>query len=244
MGYFGVHMHNVYLDNFRQNLEKQRTVMGIPQDKWADKLGLSLSAYKRFITGITEKIKFSMLPNLYYLTHKLLFEFCDISSKPLQLVQKLMQLSDQQLKFISDIVDFELKYKNSSLCSVIIPSGNMCDAMIYDSCNICKIDLPNEIKRRYSARIDFGIRVTSNHLHPVYHQGDILLIASRFPFNGENTIFINNKQHRAYLRKYVQGNPCRLVPITEFGEEITINPFDADDMLQWITLGTVITKLR
>ncbi len=237
-------MHNVYFDNFRQNLEKQRTAMGMPQDKWACKLGLSLSAYKRLISGMTAKINFSLLTNLYFLTHKLLFEFCDISSKPLQLVYKLMQLSESQLKFISDIIDFELKYKNDSSCSVIIPSGNMHDSMIYDSCNIRKIDMPDEIKKRYSTRIDFGIMVTSNRLHPVYHQGDILLIASRAPHNGEITIFINNRQHRAYIRKYVQGNPCRLVPITEFGEEITINPFDENDMLQWITFGTVITKLR
>ena len=237
-------MHNVYFDNFRFNLEKQRIVMRIPQDKWAHKLGLSLSAYKRLIAGDTTKINFSILTNLYFLTNKLLFEFCDISSKPLQLVKKLMQLSDSQLRFISDIIDFELKYKTDSSCSVIIPSGDMHDEMIYDSCNLRKIDLPSEIKKRYSARVDFGIMVTSNHLHPVYHQDDILLIASRFPLNGENAIFVNRRQHKAYLRKYVQGTPCKLVPITDFGDVINVNPLDADDMLQWIILGTVVTKLR
>lgn len=237
-------MQDMYFDKFRQNLERERVAKNIAQDKWAAKLGMSLSAYKRLINGMTSKINFSMLPRLYANTGKLLFEFCDLSSKPLSLIRKLMKLSEAQLDFISDIVDFELRYKNESLCSVIIPSGNMHDAMIYDSCNVLKIEVPEEIRNRFSSRINFGIQVTSNHLHPVYHLGDILLVSSRPPHNGDTAIFINNRQNRAYIRKFIQGNPCRLVPISDFGEEITINPFDEADMSQWIKFGTVITKIR
>ena len=237
-------MYRKYFDNFRENIERERTCLGIPQDKWAKNIGLSLSAYKRLISGSTSKISFRTMQMLHKTTGKMLFEFCCVSTKYIALVAKMKELSESQLNFVSDIIDFEARYRDHDHMSVIAPTGSMYDSMIYDSCNILKIRLPESTQKRFASRIDFGVQVTSNLLHPAYHQGDILLISSRPPHNGEIGIFVNNRLNRAFIRKFEQGTPCKLIPITDYGNVIEVDPYDVVDMSQWIKFGTVITKLR
>ena len=82
------------------------------------------------------------------------------------------------------IIDTELAlsaYKDESshtedLISVLIPTGNMTDGMILDSYNVEKLDVSN-YRKAFGDALHIGIRITSNHLHPVYNKGDILLIS-------------------------------------------------------------------
>ena len=233
----------IFIDKFRLNIEKERIRLGYSQAAWAEALGMSLSSYKRLLLD-TKKIDLDLLSKLYNLTGLLMFEFFEESSPRLDLIRKLRNLSDEQIAFITAITNFELAYKDTDLLPVIRPTGNMEDGMIYDTCSIEHIELPENIYHRLRHKIQHGIRITSNHLHPAYIMGDILLISSAPPRDGDTGIFINKNEHRAYIRKFRQGNPCVLEPVSYFGENIYIDPSDPEAMDQWIKFGTVVSKIR
>lgn len=121
---------------------------------------------------------------------------------------------------------------------MIIPSGNMQDGMIYDSFSIDKINIA-PYRRRYDNQIDFAFKITSDHMQPVYHRNDILLIRRGPVRDGDTGIFVNKETGLAYIRKYVQSSPDRIEPITNYGQTFFIGKNS-----HWIKLGYVITKTR
>ena len=151
----------------------------------------------------------------------------------------------------SSIIDTELAlsaYKDESshtedLISVLIPTGNMTDGMILDSYNVEKLDVSN-YRKAFGDALHIGIRITSNHLHPVYNKGDILLISRNPIRDGDTGIFINAQNKRAYIRKLHQKNPCELTPINNYGETFYVDSDNVDDMSKWIKFGHVLCKVR
>ena len=93
----------------------------------------------------------------------------------------------------------------------------MTDGMIFDSYNVEKLDVSN-YRKAFGDALHIGIRITSNHLHPVYNKGDILLISRNPIRDGDTGIFINAQNKRAYIRKLHQKTPCELTPINNYGE--------------------------
>lgn len=89
----------------RYILENERIRMGYTQEEWAEKLGMSLSAYKRFITYESSKINADLPERFYELTGRLLYE--DYTAG---VAMKFKRLSKKQQKFIEDIIDFELNF--------------------------------------------------------------------------------------------------------------------------------------
>ncbi|MBQ0059682.1 MAG: helix-turn-helix transcriptional regulator, partial [Lachnospiraceae bacterium] len=207
---------------FAEMLEKERVKMGLSQKQMAQKLDVSLSTYKRIVSGTTDKIDLYLLYKLYLATGKLAYEFTDFSDPVLELKKKIAHLSPSQMSFIESLIDFETAYAAShedaeDYVTVYIPTGNMEDGMIYDSVNIEKVNIAG-YRRKYGNEITCGIRVTSNHLHPVYLKNDILLISKRPIRDGDAGIFLNTETGCIYLRKFYQTNPCRLEPINGYGE--------------------------
>ena len=83
-----------------------------------------------------------------------------------------------------------------------------------------------------------GIKISGNYLSPTYLDGDILLIArDRFPIPGEVGIFLKGKA--VYIRRYENGQPMRLVPVTNSGDTLFINNIDVIHFF-----GRVITVIR
>ena len=233
-------------NEFVLNLERERLHLGLSQVKWAAALDLSLSAYKRLISGENKKIDFFLAYKLYKLTGKLFFEFCGVSSPRLDLIAKVRRLSLPQVNFINDMVDFELKYTDTyspDTLSVIIPVGNIEDGMIYNSCALEMLEVP-DLCSRFGVAISHGLRITSNHLNPVFHNGDILLISKRPPRDGDIGIFICSDTHRAYIRVLRSGSPCMLIPINGYGEIIYIDATDPIQASKWLRFGVVVSKLR
>ena len=101
-----------------------------------------------------------------------------------------------------------------------------------------------EYIEKYGERLPGGIRITSNHLHPVYIKGDIIGISKRPPRDGDTCVLVNKKNGRAYIRKFIQSEPCRMEPINGYGDIITIDPNNPDEMRKWVMFGVVITVLR
>lgn len=241
--------HREIQENFIIGVERERTALGLTQPEMAKKLGMSTSGYKKMISGETAKVDLYMACRMHEITGKMLFEICGDTSPDLNLFKRLRSLSPRQKAFIEGIIDFELQFQEDALpdaddyISVLVPTGNGEDGMIWDSANVEKVNAAAYLKR-FGNDLHCGIRITSNHLHPVYHIGDILLICQRSPRDGDTGIFINRETGRAYLRKFRQTNPCRLEPINGQGVTFLVDSYNEADMAKWIKFGYVLAKMR
>lgn len=160
--------------NFIDNIEKERVRLNLTQAQMAQKLDMSVSNYKKLIAGQYRRPNLFLAQRLYELTGKLLFEFFDFDSPKLNAISKFMKLSDTQRSFIEGIIDFELAFSmteeenTDDYLTVLIPTGNCEDGMIWDSANVRKVNIA-PYRKRYGSQINAGVEVTSNHLTPVYH---------------------------------------------------------------------------
>ena len=243
-----------FIENFISNLEKERVSLGLTQHEMASKLGMSVSGYKKMVLGKTSRIDLALAQPLYQLTGKFVFELCGDTSPDLIAYSKFRALSPYQKNFIADLIDFETSFtenytasfkeeKPENYLSVLVPTSNVEDGMLWDSVNITKVNAA-PYRQLFGADLHCGILITSNHLHPVYHTGDILLISRRAPRDGDVAIFVNKEEGRAYLRKFRQTNPCLLEPINDYGLTFEVDPYNEQDMDKWIKFGCVLTKMR
>ncbi|MDO4977340.1 MAG: helix-turn-helix domain-containing protein [Eubacteriales bacterium] len=233
---------------FAEHMEMERMNLGLTQQQMAGRLDLSLSAYKRIINGTTDKIDLYVIYKLYLVTGKLAYEFTDISDPYLNLKKKIMGLSPIQITYIETLIDFENSFvakhdDYEDYVTVYVPTGNMEDGMVYDSSNIEKRNIA-VYRKRYGSQISCGIRITSNHLHPVYNKDDILLISRKSIRDGDTGIFLNRDTGCAYVRKFYQTSPCRLEPVNGYGETFYVDSTKKEEMDRWIKFGCVIAKIR
>lgn len=234
------------IDNFSTSLERQRIELGLSQSKMANKLDLSLSTYKSLVNGQTQKIDVYTLVKLYELTGKFACEFLDIDDRKTKIVSKLNHLSDQQLMMIHSVVELERVFRvEHSDCddyvTLFIPTGDFQDGMIYDSTHVDKVNVA-AYRNKFGNRIHYAIEITSEHLAPVYHDGDILLIAKEPIRDGDIGLFLNKDDARLYVRKYRKGNPTILEPINDYGIEFEV--YNLEDKEKWVKFGKVLTKMR
>lgn len=234
--------------NYILNMEKERVSCGYTQSQMAQRMGMSTSGYKKIVAGETNKIDLYAAYQLYKLTGKFIFELCGEQSADLELFQNIRSLTSAQKAFVSDIIKFEKDFQEkesdiTEYISVIVPTGNLEDGMIWDSANIIKINAAPYIQK-FGAQLHCGFMVTSNHLQPVYQNGDILLISKRPPREGDTVIFVNRENGCAYLRKFRYGSPARLEPVNEYGVTLELDCDNAAEMDKWIKFGCVLTKMR
>lgn len=234
--------------NFTLNIEKERLKRGITQSQMATALELSLSGYKKMISGATTRID---LHTMYLFSHsfrKSFFEMIGEKEEDAELIQSLKQLSDSQRKYIKKMVEIELaltdKQENADdYITVFIPTGNMEDGMIIDSANYTKVNAA-AYRKKFGNDLFCGIKITSDHLHPVYNMGDILLICHKAIREGDTGIFLNKETGRAYIRKLLPAASWVLEPINDYGDPIVVDRANQTDMQKWIRFGYVLTKMR
>ena len=239
------------VNNISTNIERERIKLGMSQAQFAKALDMSLSTYKRIANGESSRIDVYTAYLIYRLTGRFSCELTGFNDDVINLVKRIKKLSKTQRILIDSIIDTELAlsaYKDESshtedLISVLIPTGNMTDGMILDSYNVEKLDVSN-YRKAFGDALHIGIRITSNHLHPVYNKGDILLISRNPIRDGDTGIFINAQNKRAYIRKLHQKNPCELTPINNYGETFYVDSDNVDDMSKWIKFGHVLCKVR
>lgn len=236
------------IKRFALNIERERFKRGLSQAQMANKLEMSLASYKRLITCSVEKIDLYTVYRLYQLTGKLAYEFLDISETNLNVKSKIANLSPSQLSFIDGLIEFEKSFALENpdyedYVTVYVPTGNMEDGMIYDTSSVEKLNVAN-YKEKYGNLIHCGLKITSNHLHPAYNKGDVLLICRQTIRDGDTGVFINRNTGCAYVRKFYQTSPCSLEPISSYGETIYVDDKNPADNTRWIKFGYVITKVR
>lgn len=243
--------HDEVTKRFTEAIERVRIEHNYSQTDMAKYLDLSLSGYRKLLSGDILKIDIYLAYKIHELTGMWLFELIDRGDDVTELVNEYRQLTMQQKKYIRKLIQFENGFNKEAprtsgedFVSLLIPTGNQADAMIYDSVDVSHIDV-SKYRPTFGAAINCAMKITSNHFHPVYHDGDILLICCEPPREGDTGIFVNVKANRVYLRKFRQADPCRLESIVnEYVPPILVDPTNQDDMDQWIKFGYVLTKIR
>ena len=117
------------IKHFGDNLESERMKLGFSQTQMAEALDMSLSTYKRLLTGETAKIDFYTLYRLYQLTNTLGINLGDEQNPYMDVFYRLHQLSDSQFRMIRSMVDFELAFseglapdeRESDYITVLVP---------------------------------------------------------------------------------------------------------------------------
>lgn len=241
------------VDTFVKNLEVERNRMDLTQSQMAEKLEVSLSTYKNLISGVSTNISIYMAYRVYELTGKMLFELCGHDRPEINFVKDFRNLPKYRQNALLTRLELEMELSKDemfqaegaeeSLIPLYILTGNMKDGMIYDSSNVQYIDIAGE-RERLEEEIDCAVRITSNHLHPVYYSGDILLVRKKPPLDGETGIFFHKTDNRIYIRKFRQTNPYQLIPLTDYGKTIYIDDTDPKAMSEWFIFGSVISMKR
>lgn len=181
------------------------------------------------------------------------YELCGESSDLFQTYDRMRSLSPTQLHFIESLVQFEFDFSRNletvpsvsreDYTTMIIPSGNMHDGMVYDSCSLEKSIFPdtaNAMETRLIVHFLSQVIICP----PVYHANDILLIARDPIRDGDTGIFINKVTGLLYIRRLRQTDPWRLEPLTYYGQTFYIDSNNASEMSHWIIFGHVISKTR
>lgn len=239
------------VSNFIDSLERERTALGLTQAQMAKKLEISVSTYKKLISGETSKVDIYTAYQAYKFTGKWAFELCGcVATELMQVAGKLRDLTPSQLRFIAGVIDLELSFLGhlpveieDDYVDLLTPTGNLEDGMIWDSMHIEKLNIA-PYRKLFGARLQCAIRITSDHLRPVYCDGDILLLSQSAPRDGDTGIFINKEERQAYIRKFCQADPCTLKPLNGYGLTFTLDDSDSDDSDKWVNFGHVLSKIR
>lgn len=97
---------NVFIERF----EQQRIKLNLSQKEMAEKLGTSLSSYKRLVSGQTSTKLYDMAIRFYYLTGTSIFGYDSNIDSQHRLLSKMRGMTDDQLYFIESIIDYMKKY--------------------------------------------------------------------------------------------------------------------------------------
>lgn len=239
-------------ENFAKNIEIERVRLKLTQQKMADTLQISLSKYKILITNPYEaNIDIYLAHQIQKLTGKTVRELCGDELPELEMIKYFRQLPKHRQEAIRYMIEIEHKLPhdghsegNDEDCvSCYVPTGNMQDGMTLDSRDFITVNIA-EYKKNSNERVDCAVKITSNHLHPVYMKEDILLISKRAPRDGDIGIFIKKDNRQIFIREFKQTNPCELRPINGYGETIYVDSNKKEDMDKWIKFGTVLTTMR
>lgn len=234
--------------NFTLNMEKERLKRGLTQAQMAKKLEMSLSGYKKIISGSTTKIDLYTAQLLQAMTGKAILELIDQYEEDTRLLQKWKSMSPRQQNFVRGILDFEIDFSEDhtdtdDYITVFVPTGSMEDGMLYDSSHFYKINAAS-YRKKFGDDLYCGIQITSDHLHPAYHYGDILLICKKAIHEGDTGIFLNKDTGRVYVRRLAASSPWVLEPVNNLGRPIIIDREEEAAFNIWIRFGYVLTKIR
>ena len=113
------------------------------------------------------EIRLSLVGSEMCIRDRMFYELCGESSDLFQTYDRMRNLSPTQLHFIESLVQFEFDFARNletvpsvsreDYTTMIIPSGNMHDGMVYDSCSLEKINISGYRKR-------YGNPVSYTHL--------------------------------------------------------------------------------
>lgn len=121
-------------------------------------------------------------------------------------------------KYEAESVKSEREATDIHLIPCLMPHGDICKGIIYDTCDTTEIE--TTIPEAY-----ISIQMTSNDMVPKFCKNDIILFENRFPSNGECAGFFCND--RLYIRKFIEEDGFyRLKCLHNQGTDIILRRMD------------------
>ncbi len=237
---------------FAMNIEREREKMGFTQAEMAKELDMTTASYKYLVSGNSANSPLYTAYRASQTTGKTILELCGVVTPEINAIAMFRDLPKHRQKAILTLIQMEHQLatdvdsttpSEDDMVPLYTALGNMKDGMFYMASDINYVNI-SSYRKQYGSLIDCAVRITSNHLHPAFHMGDMLLVAQQPPRDGDIGIFINKTNGRLYIRKFLQTSPCTLEPITNFGSPIYVDKYDSNEMKQWIKFGYIITKAR
>ena len=170
-----------------------------------------------------------------------------IDNPSLQSVIKVAQAFDCSLdslfavesRLVSKLHSLMTRTKKADQCllPIVIPTGMMEDGMIYDSLCTEYLDASPYFSQ-FGTHLMCAMKITDNSFYPIYLEGDLLLLAKdRLPHYGTICVLIHANQ--LYIRRFVPGNPPKLISLLNSDDCLLI-----DDPSAFTLLGCVLTIVR
>lgn len=237
-----------FIQNLCTTLEDFRIKNNLSQSAMGKKINVSQSTYNRLVSGDYNCNGLYAFYLFCKLSNKTMCEVVGDKSSDAYLSTAFKSLPKFRQKTVLNIIELESqlqmsdRYGNDYVDCYSLTNDN-CDNMVYDAASYEPVNISG-YKEICPDTIDCAIKIHSNHFHPTFHEDDILLIHQGPPRNGDTGIFINRKTKRVFFRRFIQGDVCKLEPVTPYGKTITVNPHDINDMSQWIKFGYVMTRMR
>lgn len=121
--------------NFVLSMEQHRLEQNWTQAQMAEKLELSVSGYKKIISGETKRIDMQVAYNLHMLTGKLLSELCGDDSPELSIHRKIRRLTKEQRDHLEHMIDSELAVHAESepedgCMTLYVPTANITEKIM------------------------------------------------------------------------------------------------------------------
>ena len=123
------------VSNFVLSMEQYRLENEWTQAQMAEKLELSVSGYKKIISGETKRIDMQVAYNLHMLTGQLLSELCGVDSPELSIHQKIRKLTKEQRDHLEHMIDSQLavqaKVEPEDGCvTLYVPTANITEKIM------------------------------------------------------------------------------------------------------------------
>lgn len=234
--------------NFIKNCERIRYDFNITQKQMADILGLSLSAYRKMVSGDVGRLSLYTVYKLSVYSGFSILDLIGNLDEALQYQAKYQQLSKVQRRLIQAIIDFQLSCQSyvtdEGEETIEIPllklNGEFFDGFTIDTASYFKYNLPMRLYKRYESEFVFALELPTSYYTPTFLKGDILLVGqNRHPRNGEIGIFTCDRKF--HLRKLEIREKAILTSIRQ-----NIPPIEVDlktFQKEWFCFGYVLRRM-
>lgn len=232
-------------DIFVTRIEEERIKRNWKQHEIAQKIDMSVSGYRKMISGKTDTVSLYTAYKASVLFDIPMVSLCTGSVR-MGLINKIQTMPESVCNRIDYYLECESKILNSyqeldvqsKYVDVLIPTGFMRDGMQVNSYTVDKI----LIKDIYDEEIHKGLLVSENSYVPAYAKGDVLLINETMARNGDIVLLLYAPTRRFYIRKLVIRDDyfeCR--PVSGRGDNFIITQ---EERKQWIDVGHVVAVLH
>ena len=123
------------VSNFVLSMEQYRLENEWTQAQMAENLELSVSGYKKIISGETKRIDMLVAYNLHMLTGQLLSELCGDNSPELSIHQKIRKLTKEQRDHLEHMIDSQLAVQakaepEDDCVTLYVPTANITEKIM------------------------------------------------------------------------------------------------------------------
>lgn len=232
------------LDFFRGHFKELLKEQHLTLNALAQQADLSEDTLRSLVYGKSQDVKVSTLikiADVLDVSIDHLIGHSTFSTKEEEFIKIMRTLPNRSRKTISSLIALEQataqkpSNEGKDILTVFLPTGNMKDGQYYDASFFTTLDITN-YPSRLRQEVDFGIKILTDNLEPLYYMNDILLMSQKKQPEYNDIVLYLNADSRIFLRKYTTSG---LEPINRFGKKIL-----PSEMHQYVATGVVIKAAK